>query len=106
MCVLICANPGVNDWVTKVTARSQRCVHVLAASCGASKSSAHGDAAEVDWPVLDEASVHRIARGTILRECEWPPNDAAFLAREWKNAFEALTEAWSRLLSLVGLLRR
>jgi hypothetical protein len=104
MCVLICANPGVSDWVIKVTARSQRTAHLFTPICVAPYSTS-GDDDDGDRFVLDEVAVARIARGATLRECEWPSSDAASLARESKNAFELLTEAWGRLLSLVGLRR-
>jgi hypothetical protein len=104
MCVFICANPVVNDWVTKVTARSQRS-SVLTPSSVASNSMTNGKVDESDWPVSYDAATRRSARDAMLRECEWRRRDAASLASEWKNTFEKLTEAWSRLLGLIGLRR-
>jgi hypothetical protein len=100
MCVLICANPGVNEWLAIVTARAHRSALQLTASCVVSPSSHDADAA-----ILDEAAVKHISRGPILREHGWQRRGAAPSARELKHPFDALSEAWSRLLSLVGLRR-
>jgi hypothetical protein len=100
MCVLICADPGVNEWLAMVAARAHRSALQLTASCVVSPSS-H----DVDAPILDKAAVRRIARGPILREHEWPQRGTSPSAQEWKHPFDVLSEAWSRLLCLVGLRR-
>src|SRR5262245_51571278 len=105
MCVFLCTNPRTNAWLTIVTARSHRDAIELSAIC---PGSAVGmKVAEVPQvAVLNESAVKQIPRGFMLRQSDWPQPpelSASDLFLEWKHRLDALTDAWTRLLGLIGL---
>lgn len=105
MCVFLCANPRTNAWLTIATAQSHRDALELSAICPINAMSAE---VQEDSPVavLEESAVKLIPRGMMLRQCDWPQPpeiSTSDLLREWKHRLEALTDAWTRLLGLVGL---
>jgi hypothetical protein len=105
MCVFLCANPRTNSWLNIATARSHRDAIELSAICQTADTGAT-HAEDSQTAVLDESAVKKIPRGFMLRDGAWPHlHDVATsdLLREWKHRLDALTDAWSRLLGLVGL---
>jgi hypothetical protein len=106
MCVFLCANPKVFSLLNAITADSER--EVLQATEVCCVTPKIGDM--LDRRTLDESEVKKIPRGPMLREGYWPRgnyedrfSDTSFEA--WKNPLDALANAWTRLLVLVGLRR-
>jgi hypothetical protein len=103
MCIYICANPTVRLWLNAVTAHAEReCLQV------ACNYQCQSDV--LDRDTLPESIVQQIPRGQMLREACWPREYKARLVGDpsletWKHPFDALANAWSRLLVLVGLRR-
>jgi hypothetical protein len=103
MCVLICANPTVRSWLDAVTARTERDVFQSTAVCEARHECDERD-------TLPESVVQQIPRGQMLRECYWPRGSvvrrySAISPETWKHPFDAVANAWCRLLVFVGLRR-
>jgi hypothetical protein len=105
MCVFLCANPRTNAWLTIATARSHRDAIELSAICPVSEASTEM-VEDSQGTVLNKSAVKQTPRGFVLRQSDWlqtPETEADNLLREWKHRLEVLTDAWSRLLGLVGL---
>jgi len=102
MCVFICANPTVHLWLNAITAHAERDLLQVAGGFGPT----HEDD---DRATLPDSVVQQIPRGQMLRGPYWPRreeehyDDASLETR--KHPFDALADAWCRLLALVGLRR-
>lgn len=102
MCIFLCANSRTCELVQAIHALEERGYIELASLCQTGHDS---ESALETADVLDEESVRKISRGYMLRE----PMPRVFgrhavrSACEWKHPFNALAEAWGRLLTLVGL---
>jgi hypothetical protein len=102
MCVLLCANRYVYEWLDLDIALACRDALQLSPVC-------HVDSltrAEItDTKYLDDAAVQKLVRGPMLRQPA--PRKATKCsdgsAHERKNSLDTLAKAWSRLLILVGL---
>jgi hypothetical protein len=103
MCVLICANPTVHLWLNAIAAHAEREALQAAGRC----SPTH-DGFTSERETLSESAVQQIPRGQMLREPYWPRGEDGYrdpLFETWKYSFDALANAWCRLLVLVGLRR-
>jgi hypothetical protein len=107
MCVLLCANPKVREWLDVPLALAHRQSLQVAAVCHAGAHGLLPNAASVEQPnELDQTDERRMKRSTWLQGyC----SHQAYVSRrrasspEWHKAFDAIANAWGRLLSLVGL---
>jgi hypothetical protein len=103
MCVYLCANPRTSEWLNHVTDNEYRVALQLAAVCVVKKLADADETIREEMPTLDAAMMKKLARGSMLRDA-WP-RAGETSPREPKNALDVLSEAWSRLLVLVGLRR-
>lgn len=104
MCLFLCANRTVHEWLNAVTAVAEREVLQTKASIAAPES------AMSDRETLSESIVKKLPRGQMLRDDHWSReeqarNDADHLFESRKNPLDAISHAWARLLVLVGLRR-
>lgn len=111
MCIFICVNPKVRERLEMPLARSQRESMQM---CGLCPSESQllpplPGVAPMKATIkrLDEASVRRITKRSAWLQAYWRSRTRApsrgVSAKDWHNAFDAIAEAWGRLLSLVGL---
>ena len=119
MCVLLCANPNVREWLDIPQARAYRLSLQLCAVCTntfalwESNQQRH-ESLPVSQFEFDEAELRRLMnRSTWLQAyCSYrsqlaqrhrhlTKHDAS--ARNWPKALDAIAKTWGRLLSLVGL---
>jgi hypothetical protein len=111
MCVLFCANPTVHLWMNALSAHAERDVLQLAGTCATNwHDEDRATRLASDRDTLPECVVKQIPRGPMLRSPRWlrqrearPFEPASFETR--KHPFNALADAWCRLLVLVGLRR-
>jgi hypothetical protein len=105
MCVFLCANPNMYMWLDAILARSQRQSLPLFALCPPDPHESTGQEND-EVESLAELSV---GRGRVFqsrerwalmidRRLEFRPASAY----EWHKPLDALANAWSRLLILVG----
>jgi hypothetical protein len=105
MCVCLCANPNVHALLEGVLLRACRQSLQLCALCPPDPGSAVRSR-EAENSV--EADAEKIARGRWTSDNVWLSHEItnrqylAASAYEWKRPLDALTNAWSRLLVLVG----
>lgn len=120
MCVLICANSNVREWLDMPLARAYRQTLQLCPTCPSSApsrasqelkdlKSATGESFE-----FDEAAERRVMNRSAWRQayCRYVASAAAYgmrrtefdgSSREWHKALETIAKTWGRILSLVGL---
>ena len=115
MCVMLCANPKVHEWLDISIARTYRQTLQLCAICPSTASNVEttlavgGSGAKTQSAVaqLDKATETRVMKRSAWVQvyCRQMATKAHqhSSAQEWHKAFEAIANAWSRLLSLVGL---
>ncbi|HEX5472718.1 MAG TPA: hypothetical protein VFW73_12580 [Lacipirellulaceae bacterium] len=108
MCVFFCANPQVREWLDIPLALAQRQTFQQCPICPD----------EPDWEVpqhgvatkqavlkkLDTAAELRVMKRTawVHAYCI-PTSQGRTSAQDWHKALETIANAWSRLLSFVGL---
>jgi hypothetical protein len=103
MCVMLCANSHVFQWLDLDVALA--CRHALQLSPACLGDPLNGAEAT---ECLDDAAVQKLARGPMLRQpARRKPAEAGEGFRggsshEWKNPLNTLTKALSRLLVFVG----
>jgi hypothetical protein len=104
MCILLCANPHVYQWLDLDVALACRDSLQLSPVCQVDPLTR---AEIVEIECLDEGAVQKLARGPVLRQPRSRRRDEIGdrSSYEWKNPLDTLANAWSRLLSLVGWLR-
>jgi hypothetical protein len=120
MCVLLCANSTTRQWAEAIAMVCERDMlqEIHACKCG-DVNSANCRAVDVGCGTLDEQAVEKIPRGPMLRD-DWPRATSLMMRRrrthsavtsnavdpcllhERKSPFDALADAWSRLLVLIG----
>lgn len=122
MCVLLCANSSVREWLDIPLARAYRqslqICHVCAALAATNASYGYGIEASQPQPTntfeLDEAAQRRVMKRSAWLQayCRYRTQLAQrghHLAenggspRDWQKALDALAKTWGRILSLVGL---
>jgi hypothetical protein len=103
MCVFLCANPNVYEWLGKVIARTERQATLLLALCPADPYDSLDDnlrgevAPEISQTAAsDRESVARPRQARTVHRID------ATSSHEWHKPLDALANAWSRLLLLVG----
>jgi hypothetical protein len=108
MCVLICANPKVREWLDVPLAVAHRQSLQVAAVCHAGTHGVlHDNASDEQPKELDEADERRVMKRSAWLQAYC--SHQAYMARcrasspEWHKALDAIANAWGRLLSLVGL---
>jgi hypothetical protein len=106
MCVFLCANPQVRSWLDMEVARAARQTLQLTALCPADPY-ARADKGAAEPPrAAQEAQVirRRLAMPFRGRKSGGHCLGAAQRdsANEWHKPLDALANAWSRLLLLVG----
>jgi hypothetical protein len=121
MCVLICANSNVREWLDIPLARAYRESLQLCPTSPSSESreenagrgkSPSRTKAEFE---LDESTRRRVMkrsawlqaycryRAIHVAEHHMHLVDSGGSTREWQKAFETIAKTWGRILSLVGL---
>jgi hypothetical protein len=120
MCVLLCANPSVREWLDIPQARAYRLSLHLCAVCtnafDLSVSSQQHESLPLSDFEFDEAEQRRLMnRSTWLQAyCSYHSQLAQRnrhltehdpSARNWPKALDAIAKTWGRILSLVGLRR-
>lgn len=106
MCVFLCANPSVSTWLDIVVARAERQALQLSALCPDDPYEAPDDEAggEVDTAARQTVAVRR----ATMSHVHWNRAEygrlryGAASAPELYHPLEALAQAWTRLLLLVG----
>jgi hypothetical protein len=108
MCVLLCANRQVYQWIDYACALPYRDALQLSPVCLADPLTR----AEIEGTdILDEAAARSLARGPMLRQPAWSraENRRNFRGatrvgsfQEWNHPLDALAKACGRLLVLVG----
>lgn len=101
MCVLLCANPKVHEWLDVPLALAHRQALQIGALCPPSVDS------NLEDIELDEAEARRLMNRSawIQAYCRYraQPVERNALSQDWQKALEAIAHAWGRLLSLIGL---
>jgi hypothetical protein len=106
MCVFLCANPQVRSWLDMEVARAARQTLQLSAICPADPYASADKGAGEPRRAAQEA--HVVRRRLAMPFRRWKsgvdrlgaaPHDSA---NEWHKPLDALANAWSRLLLLVG----
>lgn len=114
MCVFICANPKVREWLEMKLARAHRKTFQLCElkpyDCDGVRLNKPpvGRKPQAAICAVEERSKPRVeSRVTWLRVCSEPEPIAVQWRRasspDWHKAFNAIANAWGRLLSLIGL---
>jgi hypothetical protein len=106
MCVFLCANPQVRSWLDMEVARAARQTLQLSAICPADPYSSDDKGSDEPRCAAQEAQVVRRRLAMPFRRRQ-PGVDRLGAARcgsanEWHKPLDALANAWSRLLLLVG----
>jgi hypothetical protein len=106
MCVLLCANPNVHTWLDAVIARSQRQALPLRALCPADPYES-GDATAAQHDGAEANELASLRQRTPAARDQWVlicrlPESVPVSAYERHKPLDALANAWSRLLFLVG----
>jgi hypothetical protein len=120
MCVLICANSNLREWLgAPSTLAYRQALHLcpVFGSVVASEAAYQGQSIRsdlVDNHKIDQAAQRFSTKRTawILVYCRYrdqslhcsiQPVEPRGLSRDWQKALEAIAKTWGRLLSLVGL---
>lgn len=112
MCVLLCANPKVHEWLDITLARSCRQTYQLCTLCpdeaGLSWSKTSSTSSEGGGvKVLDKvAETHVMKRSAWIQayfHCRHLAHQRRSSQQDWHKTLDALANAWGRFLSLVGL---
>jgi hypothetical protein len=107
MCVLLCANPTVREWLDVPLAREYRQMLQLNPVCPGETS--EPAAVDLDPPAQERVSKRSAWRQAYCRDHLQRAQHGELLAEhsatslEWQKALEAIAKGWGRLLSLVGL---
>src|SRR5436189_1085246 len=108
MCVMLCANPKVHEWLDITLARSCRQTYQLCALCpyepGPSWSKNISASSQGGVKLLDKAAETRVMKRSawIQAYCRHLAEQRAS-SQDWHKTLDALANAWGRLLSLIGL---
>ncbi len=112
MCVFLCANPTVHEWLDIPVAQAHRQALALKALCpNASLLNAATGTAHDDWAVVDSSiELPKLGVRCIYDRAVWrhtwrrseTKDQSSHLSEEWHHALDAFTKAWGRLLVLVG----
>ena len=111
MCVFICVNPKVQERLELPLAIAHRQAMQLCALCPIESqllpATPHTPLATTLVKPLDEQSERRIMKRGAWLQAYYQSRTRAAARRtstqDWHKAFDAIAEAWGRLLSLVGL---
>jgi hypothetical protein len=101
MCVLLCANPKVHEWLDFPLALAHRQALELSTLCANGWDAKPGEH-------MDEATARRVMKRSAWLQayCKFHSQLAQrrqSSSQDWQKALEVLANAWGRLLSLVGL---
>jgi hypothetical protein len=105
MCIFLCANPEVHALLDGMLLRAYRASLQLWTVCPLDPCSADRSRATEKGV---EAEAEKIVRGRLPSDSVWWTHELrdrrrpVASAHEWKHPLDALTNAWSRLLTLVG----
>ena len=120
MCVFICANSKVRDWLDTPLARAYRQTLQLSPMYLNSIALAAGGKQE-DFAsrTSDDVELDESAQRRIMKRSAWLQAYCRYLthaaehgvrraefggsSREWQKALETIAKTWGRILSLVGL---
>jgi hypothetical protein len=120
MCVFICANSKVRDWLDMPLARAYRQTLQLCPIYPHSTAFAAGEKQD-DLPsqTSDNVELDELAQRRVMKRSAWLQAYCRYLthmaehgirraetgrsSREWQKAFETIAKTWGRILSLVGL---
>jgi hypothetical protein len=120
MCVFLCANSSVREWLDMPLARAYRqsLQHCLICYGNSAVNASHENPAAESLATgtfeLDEAARRRVMKRsswlqaycryrTCLTQHGIHRVDSGELSRDWQKALETIAKTWGRLLSLVGL---
>jgi hypothetical protein len=108
MCVLFCANSIVHEWIDIPLARAHRQSLELCALCPddpyAGQMSQNGGVAQAAVKHLEKA-----APPCVMKRSAWVQAYCSRMAhrqasaQDWHKTFDAIANAWGRLLTFVGL---
>ena len=115
MCVLICANPNVCEWLDMPLARAYRQTLQLCPICPTTSP----EQDNLPSPTEDSFESDKLPQRCVMKRSAWLQAYCKYLthvtdhgirradfgnsSREWHKALEAIAQTWGRLLSLVGL---
>jgi hypothetical protein len=94
----------MHHWLNVTTTRSER--YALQAAGPWNPAAPQIDDIALGHETLTAWEVLQIPRGQMLRQAYWPPEAMSYRDQSleaWKHPLDALTNAWCRLLTLVGL---
>jgi len=100
MCVLLCANRSVHEWLDIPLARAHRQVFQ---QCTLSPVDPEAEPNVVAAPLDDEAATRVMNRSAWIQAYFTRVTHSADSAESRHKTFDVLANAWGRLLSLVGL---
>jgi hypothetical protein len=120
MCVFICANPKVREWLDMPLARAYRQTLQLCPKYSNSIPLAAGEKQDgVLSPTSEGVELDELAQRRVMKRSAWLQAYCRYLTqvsehgirgvdvskstREWHKAFETIANTWGRILSLVGL---
>ena len=122
MCVLICANSKVREWLDISLARDcRRVLQLCSVSSAASESSTLSRNESAHAPTFEAFDAEEKVRQRVMTRSAWVQAffrysgpraqrshylnsaESRNLSHEWQKTFEAIAKTWGRLLSLLGL---
>src|SRR3954451_24151997 len=120
MCVCLCANPTVREWLDMPLARAYRKSLQHCLSChGSSIVHALHDISASESLTTGTCELDEPAQRRVMKRSSWLQAYCSYrsrstqhgiscvesgdLSRDWQKALEAIAKTWGRLLSLVGL---
>jgi hypothetical protein len=120
MCVFLCANSIVHEWLDMPLARAYRqslqdCpIYAAQPALTASHECPTPESVATGAIELDEAAQRRVMKRSswLQAYCRYRTSltqhgihrvDSGELSRDWQKALETIAKTWGRLLSLVGL---
>ena len=119
MCVLICANARVREWLDMPLARAYRQTLQLCPVCSISTSAkALQERDDLPSPTGDGFELDELTQRRVMKRSAWVQAYCKYHAhadhgmrraeiggssKDWHKALETIAKTWGRLLSLVGL---
>jgi len=112
MCVVLCANPKVHEWLDISLARSYRQTLQLCAICPSEPGMTAPVGATLAKPQAGVPKLDKAAEKRVMKRSAWIQAYCRHMAhlaeqrsspQEWHKTLDVIANAWGRLLSLVGL---
>lgn len=111
MCVLLCANPKVHEWLDLPLARAYRQSLQLCALCPVPRTELVASGVGTDATSCVTVEIAEACLPHVMKRSAWLQVYCRRMAacresaQDRHNPFDVITNAWGRLLAFVGLRR-